>query len=300
MIVEMPTIRSILVPLDRSERAERALPVAERLATAFGSTLLLVQVSEPVATIRDFPGSAIAPKVYQELAEIEDQLAHDYLDRVVTEVRARGLHVVARALHGQPAPALLDLEDSEHADLVVMASHGYGGVERFALGSVADRIIRHGKVPVLVVRPWGDEQRYLGLSRALVPLDGSETAEAALGMVRLLAGRIVQHVTLVRVVNPVWPAGETATARSYLQTLRERLATELAERGCVVEDVVLYGREAEQILDRSQRACDLLILSTHGRSGPERWLLGSVADRVLQGAHVPILLVRAPREPKGG
>ncbi len=291
-------IHTILVPLDRSERAERALPVAERLAAASGSRLLLVQVSEPVATLRDFPGPALVPTVYQELAEIEDQLTREYLGRVAKEVRSKGLPVETRGLWGQPAPTLLDLVDAEHIDLVVMASHGYGGVERFAFGSVADRMIHHGRSPVFMVRPWGDEQRYLGLSRALVPLDGSTTAEAALQMVSRLAGNPLRAVTLVRVVDPDWPAGETQAARSYLQTTRERLATGFADRGCAVDDLLLYGRPGEQILDRAEDGYDLIILSTHGRSGPERWALGSVADRVLQGTRIPLLLVRASKQTK--
>lgn len=294
----MPTqVHTILVPLDRSERAERALTVAERLAAAFGSTLLLVQVSEPVATLRDFPGPALAPQIYRELSEIEDQLTREYLDRVGASVREKGLHVATRGLHGQPAQTLLDVEESEPVDLVVMASHGFGGIERFAFGSVADRILRHGKAPVLVVRPWGDEQRYQTLAHALVPLDGSPTAEAAFSMVRTLAGDPLHRVTLLRVVDPDFPAGETEAARAYLRATRERLSAELTDRGCAVDDLVRYGTAAEQIVDASREGYDLLILSTHGRTGPKRWLLGSVADRVLQGARIPLLLVRAPNAP---
>lgn len=296
MTTETPAIRVILVPLDRSERAERALPVAERLAAAFNSTLLLAQVSEPVATLRDFPGPAIVPGVYRELSEIEDQLTREYLDRIGASVRDKGLAVVTRGLHGQPAPILLDLEESEHVDLVVMASHGHGGIERFAFGSVADRILRHGTAPVLVVRPWGDERRYQSLAHALLPLDGSTTAEAAFSMVQALAGDPVHHVTLLRVVDPDVPAGETEAARAYLQATRERLSAELGDRGCAVDELVRYGGAAEQIVDASQEGYDLLIVSTHGRTGPRRWVLGSVADRVLQGARIPVLLVRAPKE----
>jgi len=293
---QVPSVHTILVPLDGSERAERALPIAERLAATLGSTLLLVQIIEPTVTFRNLTGEVILPQVYQQIAETQDEATSRYLTGLAMQARQHGRQVKTRGLRGQPAPTLLELEESEHVDLVVMASHGFGGVKRFALGSVADRIIRHGNVPVLVVRPWGDEQRYLGLTRTLVPLDGSETAEAALGMVRQLAGRIVQRVTLVRVVDPDWPAGETATARSYLQTTCERLAAELAERGCALDELLLYGRPEEQILERSQDGYDLLVLSTHGYTGPARWALGSIADRVLQGAHIPVLLVRAPKE----
>ncbi|HEX6817652.1 MAG TPA: universal stress protein [Ktedonobacterales bacterium] len=293
---------TLLVPLDRSERAERALPVAERLASVFGSTLLLAQVSEPIATLRDFPGPAVAPTVYQELSDIEDDLRRTYLDRVASEVRSRGLSLEVIGMQGYPAPALLDLIERRKPDLVVMASHGYGGVERWAYGSVTDRILRHGTAPVLVVRPWGDEQRYLQLSRALVPLDGSLTAEAVLDPVRELAGRLLHHVTLVQVVDPEMPAGETESVRGYLSTTREALREHIAANAiggttgrCDVDDLVLYGEAEEQILERSADGYDLIILATHGRTGPARWALGSVADRVLQGARIPVFLVRAAR-----
>lgn len=294
---EAPTpLRTILVPLDRSERAERALPVAERLAAAFGSTLLLVQVSEPVATAWDFPGQAVAPHVYNELARIEDELRTEYLERVASEVRGRGLNVATHGMRGSPAPMLLDYAEAERVDLIVMASHGYGGVERFAFGSVTDRLLRHGKAPVLVVRPWGDEKRYLSLSRAIVPLDGSATAEVALSMAKLLAGDPLHKVTLLRVVDPDMPSGESEAARSYLHTVRERLTAELEGHGCAADDLVLYGRVADQILDRANDEYDLVILATHGRTGAARWALGSVADRVLRGAHTPLLLVHARAE----
>jgi nucleotide-binding universal stress UspA family protein len=163
---QIPSLRTILVPLDGSERSERALPVAERLAAAFGSTLLLAQIIEPHATFRDLTGEVMLPQVYQQIAEVEDEVTRRYLTRVAMEARQRGRRVKTHGLRGQPAPTLLDLEESEHVDLVVMASHGAGGAERFAFGSVADRLIRHGKAPALVVRPWGDERRYLGLARA--------------------------------------------------------------------------------------------------------------------------------------
>jgi nucleotide-binding universal stress UspA family protein len=177
-----------------------------------------------------------------------------------------------------------------------MASHGDSAVQRALFGSVADRLIRRSSVPILVVRPEGDERRYLSLTRALVPLDGSATAEAALEMVRFLAGPLLRHITLVRVVNPELPASQRVAAQDYLVTTGAALAAAVGERGCIVDDALLVGYAEEQILQRSHEGYDMIILCTHGRSGPARWLLGSVAESVVHGAHIPTLLLPAPKK----
>ena len=289
-------VRAILVPLDGSTRAECALPVAERLASALGSTLLLVRISEPSQPLGVLASEIVLSQTYQELSAIEDEVVHEYLAHIAAAIRGHGIERVAtRALRGQPALALLALVSSRRADLVVMASHGYGGVQRALFGSVTDRLIRHGTVPVLVVRPEGDERRYLGLTRALVPLDGSAVADTALGVARLLAGPLLRHITLARVVNPELPATERASAQRYLAVTHAAVAAAMSERGCVVDDVLLVGDEAEQILEQAHKDYDMIILCTHGRSGPQRWLLGSVAEGVVHGASIPTLLLPAPK-----
>jgi nucleotide-binding universal stress UspA family protein len=291
------SLRTILVALDGSTRAECALPLAERLASALGSRLLLVRVVEPSAHLSDLAGEIPPWRVNQELSAIEDEATQEYLARVAATVRSHGIdQVTIRAARGQPASVLLALLSSGQADLVVMASHGYGGVQRALFGSVADRLIQRSSVPILVVHPEGDERRYLRLARALVPLDGSAVAEDALRLVRLLAGPLLRHVTLVRVVNPELPASELTAAQNYLAATSAVLAAAVSERGCVVEDALLVGYEAEQILRRSQDGYDLIILCTHGRSGLQRWLLGSVAQSVVHGAHIPTFLLPAPKQ----
>jgi nucleotide-binding universal stress UspA family protein len=294
--LQTASVKTILVPLDGSARAERALPVAERLARALGSALLLVRISESSRRVSDLPSEIVLWQAYHELRDIEDEVVREYLAHVADGVRSRSIERVhTRALRGQPAPMLLALLSSGQADLVVVASHGYGGVQRALFGSVADRLIHRGSVPILTVHPEGDERRYLSLARALVPLDGSATAEAALEMVRLLAGPLLRHITLVRVVNPELSASELSSAQNYLAAASAVLAAEVSERGCVVDNVLLVGYEAEQILEHARDHYDMIILCTHGRSGPARWLLGSVAESVVHGAHIPTLLLPAPK-----
>src|SRR5262249_21277371 len=129
---------------------------------------------------------------------------------------------------------------------------------------------------------------------------GSSIAEAALELVEQYAGSVLTHVTLVRVVDPEMPAGATDTARQYLDTARERLAAGLEHVNCQVDIQLLYGNAAEQILDCAEHGYDLVIMASHGRSLAIRWALGSVANRVVHHARIPLLLVPRRHEPAPG
>jgi nucleotide-binding universal stress UspA family protein len=288
----------MLVPLDGSELAERALPIAAHLARATGSALVLVQVLPLTTWAFAVPGSQATydqTVPYYEIIDDEDRATRSYLSQVADKVRGSDLVVQTLAVRGDPAGTLIDLEPQVQAGLVVMASHGRTGLSRFALGSVADRVARHGYAPVLVVRPFGESQPGVQLADALVPLDGSPLAERALDIVAGLAEHVISRVTLARVVNPERHAGETDEAERSLEEARARLQEQLDGRACAIEITILYGKPADQIIQRSERACDLVIMATHGRTGATRWAFGSVADRVLRGIRVPLLLVRALR-----
>lgn len=292
MVHEPATLGSVVVPLDGSELAERAVPVAEHIARATAAPLLLVRVVPISDWTSARSGYLLAPHLYQQIMDEEDRGARTYVDRIAGQLRASGdLTVHTLAVRGEVASTLIDLKPTPPVGLVVIASHGRTGMMRFALGSVTDRVVRGGIAPVLVVRPFGEDARQSRLERALVPLDGSALGEGSLDMVRLLAGSVVKQVTLARVVDPGGVGGESAEAQRYLEEVRGRLVSELAVAECVVEVAVLHGKAAEQILDRAHEV-DVVIMATHGASAAVRWALGSVADRVVHAAHVPVLLVR--------
>lgn len=287
---------TVLVPLDGSELAERALPVAERIALRTESQLLLLHVIPPLTWEYSLSGGAFTS---QALFDEEDRGARQYVERVAGDVRARSPRVETLVLHGDPASAILDAQTGRHIGLVVMASHGRTGLARFALGSVTDRVLRSGiaptgRAPVLVVRPFGEERPEIPLAAALVPLDGSALAELPFALLDQLGGRMVTRVLLVRVVDPERLSGETEEAERYLKEASERLGARQEGRDVTIETAILYGKPAEQIIERAGRDRDLVIMATHGRGGVERWAYGSVADRVLQGLRLPLLLVRPP------
>jgi nucleotide-binding universal stress UspA family protein len=233
-----------------------------------------------------------------------------YLDQASQRL-ATGVPVSAALLDGPVAATVAAYAKSSGATLIVMTTHGRGGLERAWLGSVADELVRVSPVPLLVVRPEpGDAAR--SFRRILVPLDGSAVAEAilihAVGLARLEAD---SELILLDVVQPiasaVWVpdvaltasvAGGDVTrrqeerAREYLNGLARRLeASGLRVRTRVQVATAI----AVAILDvaRDEQA-DIVALATHGRSGVMRLALGSVADKVLRGSRLPLLLFRPP------
>jgi nucleotide-binding universal stress UspA family protein len=275
--------QQIMVPLDGSELAERALPCAARLGVATGATLHLVHVVELMPPPTGPFALAYMPSgIHGDLVAQETQQATEYLAKMRERVAANGVPVRTEQMLGIAAAALLDYERDAGIDLVVMCSHGRTGLARFALGSVAERLLRHGTAPVLLVRPFGDA---VTLEQAVVPLDGSERAEEALRVVDHLAHRVLHEVTLLRVIDA---AEEGPEAERYL----EAVAARLTQKHLACSRRVTQGDPAEAILDVAGTD-KLVVMATRGRSALTRWALGSVADRVAHGGAAAVLLVRA-------
>ncbi|HYU72342.1 MAG TPA: universal stress protein, partial [Ktedonobacteraceae bacterium] len=175
--------KRILVPLDGSARAERALPVAASLARASGGSIVLLRaVTSPI----DFAWYAMeSPIAMQEGIEADIARATDYLASVAGSSELAGIEIKTEVLPGAPALSIFPVARAFQADLIVMCSHGYTGRTRWILGSVSQKVARHSPVPVLVLREDGSVPVNLhpdGMRsvRVLVPLDGSSLAEAAL------------------------------------------------------------------------------------------------------------------------
>ena len=280
---------TVLVALDGSEFAEQVLPFAEALAEG-GAKLILVQ-----AVLAVMPAQGAQPAERQQRVLVADE----YLRRLERYFTGKGLAVERRVRYGSAPYQLIDAASELQADLIVMASHGRSGLERWVLGSVADRVVRSALCPVLVVRAvapplWtGDIPE---LSRVVIPLDGSPLAEAALLALSGWYGKLVREVGLVRVVDIDTEAIEahdvvslTEQAQAYLDVVARRLSA----RGLTVHTEVRAGDAGAEIAAyAAERRADYVLLSSHGRSGVSRWLLGSVAQRVVEHSPLPVLVVR--------
>lgn len=290
-------IRRILLPLDGSAFAERAAPVAQHLALALHAELLIVRVVPTLVWAYAAAGGPTSADAYQRLLEEEAREVDHYLSRMALSGEALGIKTHTIAARGDAASGLLDIIKDEAIDLVVMSTHGRTGATRFALGSVADRVLRGGTAPTLLLRSLNNGDAAapkVELSRAVVTVDGSHLGEFAFDMVEALAGSVITSVTLLRVLPLEVGAGQTQDARNYLYDAERRLRERLGASGVEVTTALEYGPTAERILEDAEQRRDLIVMATHGETGARRWAYGSVTDRVLHGARTPMLIVRPP------
>jgi nucleotide-binding universal stress UspA family protein len=308
--------RSILVPLDGSAFGEHALPLAIKLANGAGATLQVVHVHVPPAPLYSEAVLSYAPALEKSLRDNEQA----YLDKVVERIKAASTaSALAALLDGPIEEALEDRAKSTQVDLIVMTTHGRGTLARAWLGSVADELVRHLTMPIVVVRPHDgkiDLARDPGPKHILIALDGSTLSEQIVAHALTLGALWGAEYTLLRVIEPavlgqydtVLPYGgfdpwlaeqlearhaaEQAKAKEYL----EQIASPLRAKSLKVETCILsHDQPAVAILDEVKaRKADLIALATHGRSGLPRLFLGSVADKVVRGASVPVLVARPP------
>jgi nucleotide-binding universal stress UspA family protein len=294
-------MEKLMVTLDGSELSELAIPLSRGLARATGAEVVLFRA----AVAQVVPGLDPSYMQVQVVAE-----AQQYLEAWEDRLRSAGFNVTSVVSYGPAAEQIVDMAEFLGVDLIVMCTHGRSGLGRWVYGSVADKVLRASSVPVLLVRardyhPQGDE---VVPSRILVPLDGSKLAEAILPYVADLSGRLEATVVLFQVLQPVEEAlveegrvvayvdelmaQKSAAARRYLEDVAGRLAAD----GLQTEIKVAFGNAPEEIIQNAhQLGIDMIAMSTHGRSGVSRWVYGSVADRVLRGSGLPVLLFR----PKG-
>jgi nucleotide-binding universal stress UspA family protein len=302
--------KTVLVTLDGSPLAERALPYGAALAQAGYGRLVLVRAAA-APTMAELETCEELLAVTQEETKI---YLHEMVARLEEQrpgIERRTEKVVVPVRHGSVAEALRRIAREQGADVVIMATHGRSGLGRWLYGSVADDVLRHAEVPVLLVPATAGPLWSPGAGqRILVPLDGSPLALAALPAAAELAAVLRADLHLLRVVEPpaslrVWdytspafdpaaeapadPAADVAGATKYL----EGVAATLRARGHAVRFSAEVGLVAPTIAAvAEEQHASAIVMATHGRGGVARVVLGSVATGVLQRAGVPLLLVR--------
>jgi nucleotide-binding universal stress UspA family protein len=294
--------RRIVVPLDGSRLAESALPLAAALAVQQDLPLEIVRVVTPVipapgveaATLEDAEGAASRHQEAEEYLTRTGRRLSEELRQPVSIAVLRGWAVEAIAMH------------AAGAGLVVMTTHGRGGLNRAWLGSVTDGLVRRLECPMLVVRPGDGAPPPAPFRRILIPVDGSGTCEQVIDDAVRVAGPAAEYV-LLAVVTPltavlgalvgrtVGPEVETEAmdmATLYLAGLAQRVRPSVQR---LRTEVLLDDSAPNAILAfADQEHCDLIAMTTRGRSGVGRLALGSVADKVLRASQLPVLL-RGPQ-----
>jgi len=301
-------LRTILVPLDGSVFAEHALPLAVALGRRCGATIRLLRMVPPLADYLFLPPLPSDP-LDRQLRELHQTDAQTYLDGVVHRLKDADCVVcdVMEEVEGISESICADVVKTG-VDLIVMTSHGRGAVARFWLGSIADKLVRTAPVPVLLARPPEqlpavDLEHPARLKHLLLALDGNADAERIVEPALAIGKATGADYTLVRVVRPAFPnllsAGKKwdeqnrLKAEDYLRTVAERLR---AGGATVQTRVHVAEQPAAAILQEAATVgADLIALETHGR-GVSRLLIGSVADKVVRGSSLPVLVCRLPHQ----
>jgi nucleotide-binding universal stress UspA family protein len=313
--------RNILVPLDGSKFGEHALPLALELARRSKATLHLTHVLLPMSAVYADAPPFVGSGVEEKLIERQKAGQQAYLDGVKQRLTAAGApRVTITIVEGDVLESIRKRTTETGADLVVMSTHGYGPFTRFWLGSVADELVRGPlPAPLLLVRPQ-DAELDLNLApplaRVLLPLDGSKLAEQMIEPAARLAETAGAELTLLRVIKPLVPATVPVEGQMFghmmqgmvaqTEALQEKIRTEardylagvaepLRRRGLKVQVAVETEEAPAPAILRHSRATDVVALATHGYRGLSRLFLGSVADKVVRGAQVPVMVWR-PKE----
>jgi len=288
--------RLIIVALDGSPLAERALPVAETLSTRINGQLVLVR-AVPYLSRPEGDATYGTLAVARAAATVE---AQRYLDGLAARLVGRGVAATAIVPEEDEAAGILAVACRAGVDLIVMATHGRSGLGRWVYGSVAEEVLAGAPVPVLLVRAWHGAPPDAALEAGgdvLVPLDGSTLAESALPLAERLADALGSALLLLRVIPrtahglPLLAetlTAQEAIARTYLATLVGRLDG----RGRRILTEVRVGVVAAAIEATSlEHSAGLVVMSTHGLTGLRRSALGSVADAVVRQDSLPVLLI---------
>ncbi len=293
--------QKILVPLDGSELAEKAIPYTETIAKVKKSEVVLFAVS-------------ITPAGYRR-----DRLLKSYLDANAKDLVARGIKVSTTVAYGEVAEEIIGYADKNNIDLIVISTHGYSGIKRWVLGSVAQKVLYGTCVPVLLIKSKSPALSRLELKKIVIPLDGSPFSETTFAHVEDLAKHAGTEIVLLEVsespivpsygsrpINQTWEKYRDnlwAELQQQVSEYLEKTNADLEKKGLKVKYQVARGEVggvAQSIMQIAQKEkADLIVMATHGRTGVNRWVYGSVANRIVQESTQPLLLIRPakPGEP---
>ncbi len=281
---------TILVPLDGSSLAEHALPLALSIARRSGAALRLVRVHVPYPiAVSEYGMASYSAELDLAGMRSEEAQLQDLASRITT---LSNLPCTATILGDMGTVTGLLASAAQGVDLMVMTTHGRGAFSSFWLGSVTEEILRSAPCPVLTVRPrpgpvdLAAETRF---QRILIPLDGSPASEQVLEPAIALGSLMDSEYHLLHVSTD---AGAIDDAQHYLDRVAARLQS-------LVTDVNTHAVWGPHVTPRilevaDEMGADLVALETHGRRGYQRWRLGSVADKLIRSAPLPVLTHRTP------
>lgn len=327
-----------LVPLDGTEVSEGIIPFMTQLARGMEMTVVLATVvdldpiqnelisqisggmtetrtegrspARPVSNTRPPVAEAVEGR-YPQTAQLMERIERDVngrLSELADRIAMEGIFVETSVRFGSASENIIEMAKDSDCDLIAMSTRGRNVLQSGLLGSVTYKVMHESPMPVLAITPERAERHWCadyGISRVIVPLDGSELAEAALPYAAALSRKMDMSLSLVRVVyldSVLYSGGYEISHMlpdvedQVMSEAREYLAgaaRPLREEGLDVQEKILRGKASSEITDLA-RATDhnMIALATHGRSGMSRIVLGSVAESVVRESGDPVLVIR--------
>jgi nucleotide-binding universal stress UspA family protein len=287
----------VLFPTDGSDGADVAFDHVLDVADGHDATVHVLNVAD---TTQD---SVL--RMQGDVVDVLEREGSDLVEEAAERARARGLDTVTEVRQGPPDETILEYARTREVDLVTMPVHGEGSIKRFLLGSTTDRVVRGSTIPVLTIRPTAETPIEYPYSDVLVPTDGSGCATAAIDLGSDLAVAEGAALHLLCVVQDTGLgvdfqssdlAGQLDDRAGDIVEEAARTATE-AGVGTVHQAVEHGSAIADGILSYVENdGVDLVVVGTHGRTGLDRYVIGSVAEKLVRSAPVPVLTVRHPTE----
>lgn len=295
--------RNVMIAVDGSAFSEQALGWAYLIGRAASAELHLVMVHEGRP-----PGERGFLFISEHVDAQQREAEEEYLAALVERAsRDSGLRVQSSLLTGTPATTLTDAAARRGPNLLILSTHGRGGINRLWLGSVADQVVRRARLPILLVRPDEDgPEAEPRIRRVLAAVDGSPPSGAVLHQSAALCALTGAECTIMRVVVPpthIITSRIPDTAALVRQRTEEAAAEaeeylrEIGGRGhwqpTATRTEVVIGNDAATAILRcaADEDADVIAVGTSGHGGAARMILGSVADKVIRGSHTAVLVI---------
>lgn len=293
--------KKILIPLDGSDLAERALRPAFKIARQLESEVILLRAAHAQSMFPVMNDGTIGMELLwpEQVINRAQQESRDYLEALKEKYSSETFRLETRVIDEEPATGILNTAAREEIDLIVMSTHGYSGLTRWMLGSVAEKVLRAACCPTIIMRSLDP------IEKILIPLDGSSYSEKALLPGLEAAGHLGAEVTLLHAVGDL--SIDQASAKQLEPLIgqnlrasyhsRSRLYLERAAKSHQRSDLPIYtnvadGSPAESILEFvRENAIDMVVMATYGRTGLQHWVYGSVTEKVLRSGECSMFIV---------
>jgi nucleotide-binding universal stress UspA family protein len=284
---------NILVPLDGSELSEKALPYAKSIAKTKNSNMILFAVSLKI------------------FAERRDHLFASYLEVYANELNVEGIKATKATSYGNVAAEIVQYANNNNIDLIVIATHGYSGAKQWMFGSITQKVLYGTTIPVLLIKSKSAEVS-VELNRILVAVDGSSYSESTFPYVEELAKDTNKEILLLHICEPpIVPSYGSRPINKNWKKYRDNMWAEtenqainylkkttaaMVKKGLKVKSRVVKAQTekvAQSIMQISQEEnIDLIVMTTHGRTGVSSWAYGNIASKIVKEFSQPILVIR--------